>query len=97
MQTLGIVSKDGVYGLGLLLSEQCPHTVKTAVFEGVDQNVFKGNREFSGSLLQQLNEVYGYIDLHNQTHASFRKLLRIDTRDYPEIAVREALLESACA
>lgn len=95
MQTLGIVSKDGVYtNLGLLLSEQCPHTVKTAVFEGVDQNVFKDRREFSGSLLQQLNEVYGYIDLHNQTHASFRKLLRIDTRDYPEIAVREALLNS---
>ena len=95
MQTLKIVSADGIYtNLGLLLSEQCPHTIKTAVFEGTDQNVFKDRREFSGSLMQQLNEVYDYIDFHNQIHATFQKLLRIDTRDYPEVAVREALLNS---
>lgn len=95
MQTLKIVSADGIYtNLGLLLSEQCPHTIKVAVFEGINQNVFKDRREFSGSLMQQLNEVYDYIDFHNQTHATFRKLLRIDTRDYPEVAVREALLNT---
>lgn len=95
MQTLKIVSADGLYtNLGLLLSEQCPHTTKVAVFEGDNQNVFKDRREFSGSLMQQMNEVYDYIDFHNQTHATFHKLLRIDTRDYPEVAVREALLNS---
>lgn len=95
MQTLKIISSDGIYtNLGLLLSEQCPHTIKAAVFEGTDQSVFKDRREFSGSLMQQLNEVYDYIDFHNQTHATFQKLLRIDTRDYPEVAVREALLNS---
>lgn len=95
MQTLKIVSADGIYtNLGLLLSEQCPHTIKVAVFEGINQNVFKDRREFSGSLMQQLNEVYDYIDFHNQTHATFRKLWRIDTRDYPEVAVREALLNT---
>lgn len=95
MQTLKIISADGVYtNLGLLLSEQCPYTIKAAVFEGTNQNIFKDRREFSGSLMQQLNEVYDYIDFHNQTHATFRKLLRIDTRDYPEVAVREALLNS---
>lgn len=95
MQTLKIISPDGLYtNLGLLMSEQCPHTVKAAVFEGTDQSVFKDRREFSGSLMQQLNRAYEYIDLHNQTHATFQKLLRIDTRDYPEAAVREALLNS---
>lgn len=95
MQTLKIVSADGIYtNLGLLLSEQCPHTIKAAVFEGTNQNVFKDRREFSGSLMQQMNEVYEYIDFHNQIHATFHKLLRIDTRDYPEVAVREALLNS---
>ena len=95
MQTLKLVSADGVYtNLGLLLSEQCPHTIKAAVFEGTNQNVFKDRREFSGSLMQQLNEVYDYIDFHNRVHATFQKLLRIDTRDYPEVAVREALLNS---
>ncbi len=95
MQTLKIVSADGICtNLGLLLSEQCLHTIKAAVFEGINQNVFKNRREFSGSLMQQLNDVYDYIDFHNQTHATFRKLLRIDTRDYPEVAVREALLNT---
>ena len=95
MQTLKIISPDGLYtNLGLLLSDQCPHTVKAAVFEGTGQSVFKDRREFSGSLMRQLGEAYDYIDFHNQTHATFQKLLRIDTRDYPEVAVREALLNS---
>ena len=95
MQTLKITSSDGLYtNLGLLLSDQCPHTVKAAVFEGADQSVFKDRREFSGSLMRQLGEAYDYIDFHNQTHATFQKLLRVDTRDYPEVAVREALLNS---
>ena len=63
-----------------------------AVFQGTDQNIFKDRREFIGSILQQMNEVYDYIDIHNQTHATIEKLLRVDIRDYPEIAVREALL-----
>ena len=95
MQTLKITSSDGLYtNLGLLLSDQCPHTIKAAVFEGADQSVFKDRREFSGSLMRQLGEAYDYIDFHNQTHATFQKLLRVDTRDYPEVAVREALLNS---
>lgn len=95
LKTLGILNTDGIYtNLGLLLSDQCTHTVKAATFEGTDQNVFKDRREFSGSLLEQMGEVYDYIDLRNQTHATFDKLRRIDTRDYPEVAVREALLNS---
>lgn len=93
MKTLKILNADGIFtNLGLLLSEQCKHTIKVAVFEGAEQSIFKDRREFTGSLIQQLNDVYTYIDMHNQTHASFDKLLRIDRRDYPEMAVREALL-----
>ena len=93
MQTLKIIDANGIYtNLGLLLSDQCSHTIKVAFFQGVDQNVFKDRHEFTGSLMQQLNDVYDYIDMHNQTKASFEKLLRIDIRDYPEVAVREALL-----
>lgn len=50
------------------------------------------NRGFSGSLFRQMNEVYDYIDFRNQTHSNFEKLRRIDKKDYPETAVREALL-----
>ena len=95
MKTLGILSRDEIYtNLGLLLSDQCVHTIKAAVFEGNDQSVFKDRKEFSGSLFKQMEEVYDYIDFHNQTYSTFDKLRRIDTRDYPETAVREALLNS---
>lgn len=92
-QTLKLLTSDGVYtNLGLLLSEQCVHTIKVAVFQGTDQSAFKDRREFAGSLIQQMNEVYTYVDFHNQTKSTFDKLYRVDTRDYPEIALREALL-----
>ena len=95
MKTLGLMTHDGIYtNLGLLLSDQCEHTIKAAAFEGTTQNEFKDRREFSGSLFRQMNEVYDYIDFHNQTHSTFQKLRRIDRRDYPETAVREALLNS---
>ena len=95
MKTLGILNTDGIYtNLGLLLSEQCAHTVKAAVFEGINQSIFRDRQEFTGSLLQQMNEVYEYIDRRNQVHSTFDKLRRIDTRDYPEVAIREALLNS---
>ena len=95
MKTLGILNTDGIYtNLGLLLTEQCAHTVKAAVFEGINQSIFRDRQEFTGSLLQQMNEVYEYIDRRNQVHSTFDKLRRIDTRDYPEVAIREALLNS---
>ena len=68
------------------------HTIKIAVFQDTDQSIFKDRHEFTGSLMQQLNDIYAYIDLRNQTRATFDKLRRIDTRDYPEVAVRETLL-----
>lgn len=93
MHTLKLIDRDNLYSnLGLLLSDQCVHTIKVAVFQGTDQTIFKDRREFSGSLMQQMNEVYDFIDFRNQTRATIEKLLRIDVRDYPEIAVREALL-----
>lgn len=93
MKTLGMVTQDGVYtNLGLLLSDQCVHTIKAAVFQGRTQSEFKDRREFSGSLFRQMDEAYDFIDFRNQTHSTFDKLYRIDKRDYPETAVREALL-----
>ena len=95
MLTLGILNADHIYtNLGLLLSDQCGHTIKASVFEGNEKSVFKDRREFSGSLLKQINEAYDYIDLNNRTKAVFEKLHRIDRKAYPEEALREALLNS---
>ena len=95
MQTLGMISADGIYSnVALLLSDQCPSTIKAATFSGEDKGSFQDRREFSGSLFQQMEELYSYLDMRNQTRATFDGLYRIDTRDYPEDALREALLNS---
>lgn len=95
MRTLQLLSEDGLYSnLGLLLSDQCPHSVKIAVFEGTEKTVFKDRHEFSGSLLRQLDDVFSYIERFNRTRAEFQGLKRIDTPDYPQEAIREALLNT---
>ncbi len=95
MQTLGMISADGIYSnVALLLSDQCPSTIKAATFSGEDKGSFQDRREFGGSLFQQMEELYSYLDMRNQTKATFDGLYRIDTRDYPEDALREALLNS---
>lgn len=93
IRTLKLIDRDGLYSnLGLLLSDQCTHTIKVAVFQGTDQTTFRDRREFEGSLIKQMNDAYDFLDFHNQTHATIDKLIRVDNRDYPEVAVREALL-----
>lgn len=94
-KTLGLENNEGIYtNLGLLLSDQCPYTVKAASFSGTEQGDFRDRREYGGSLLKQMEEIYAYIDLHNNTRSTFEQLQRIDSRDYPEVAVREALLNA---
>lgn len=94
-KTLGIIGDDSLYtNLGLLLSEQCTHTIKVAIFEGTEKTIFKDRREFSGSILKQLSDVFDFIDLSNRTNATFQGLIRKDKRDYPVQAIREALLNT---
>ena len=94
-RTLGLIGEDGAFSnLALLLSDQCLHTVRLAVFEGVSKRVFKDRSEFSGSLLQQLEEIYDSLDRINRTRAEFSGLKRTDIRDYPPEALREALLNA---
>lgn len=93
MKTLKLMRPDEEYtNLALLLSEQCPHTIKIAEFQGIDKTLFRNRAEMGGSLLGQLQDVYDFIDRINKTSASFVGLERIDVRDYPPQAVREALL-----
>ena len=95
MRTLHLIGDDDNYtNLAFLLSDQCTHTIKLAVFEGSKKTVFKDRCELSGSILGQLNEAFAYIDRYNRTRAEFSGLDRVDMRDYPPEAVREALLNA---
>ena len=95
MRTLHLIGNDDTYtNLAFLLSDQCSHTLKLAVFEGSKKTIFKDRRELSGSLLEQLEEAFAYIERYNRTRAEFSGLDRVDLRDYPTEAVREALLNA---
>ena len=94
-RTLNIIGADGTYtNLGMLLSDQCVHTIKLAVFDGSKKSIFRDRKELTGSLLAQLEDAYTYIDQFNRTRAEFAGLDRIDKRDYPGEALREALLNA---
>lgn len=95
LKTLHIKDESGLFtNLALLLSEQCQHTIKVAVYEGSTKEIFKDRYEFSGSVMKQMREVYDFIDRYNRTHSEIKGLTRIDKRDYPEVAIREALLNA---
>jgi ATP-dependent DNA helicase RecG len=92
-QSLGIIGENGIYtNLGLLLSEQCQHSVKVAVFDGTSKSVFKSRKEFGGSLIMQLYDVIEYLDYFNLVQAKIGKVRRVEHRNYPVDAIREAVL-----
>jgi Predicted transcriptional regulator containing an HTH domain and an uncharacterized domain shared with the mammalian protein Schlafen len=86
---------SGLYtGLGLLISDQCEHSIKIAVFDDINATVFRDRKEFSGSVFNQLYDAFNYLMLCNQTKSIIKGLERYDNRDYPDEAVREALLNA---
>ncbi len=88
-------SQDRMYtNLAWLLSDQCRHSIKVAVFGDEANTVFKDTKEFCGSLFEQLDETFRYLMLCNQTASVFHGLERIELPDYPEAALREALLNA---
>lgn len=86
--------KDLFTNLALLLSDQCTHSIKSAVFDDPANTIFIDRREFSGSIFKQLHDTYDYLMLNNRTVSVIRGLDRIDSMDYPPEAIREALLNA---
>lgn len=95
-RSLGIMqNKDGAYSnLAWLLSDQCAHTIKIAVFSDEARTEFRDSKEFGGSVFKQFEDSVNYLDLCNKTSSVIKGVLRTDKRDYPEEAIREALLNA---
>ncbi|MCL2077967.1 MAG: putative DNA binding domain-containing protein [Oscillospiraceae bacterium] len=95
MRSLGIIGTDGLYtNLGLLLSDQCAHSIKFAVFSGVKKGEFKTRKEIAGSVLKQLRQAFDFLSLSNNLPATFSGIDRIEQYDYPEETIREAMLNA---
>lgn len=93
---LGIKSSEfQLYtNLGLLLSDQCAHTIKVAVFADEKDTIFRDRKEFGGSIFKQLEDTFDYLQLCNQNRSVIDGLERKDYWDYPKETVREALLNA---
>ena len=92
---LTIVNDENKYtNLGLLLSDQCSYTIKCAIFNGTNKIEFRDRKEFTGSILKQVDDIFEYFELFNKISGKIIGLKRVDTRDYPEYSLREALLNA---
>lgn len=94
-RALGMLRDGGIYSnLALLLSDQCLHTTKIAVFDDETNTVFRDSKEFGGSVLRQFEDACSYLALCNRTRSTIKGMVRTDKQDYPEEAIREALLNA---
>lgn len=95
LRTLGALLPNGTYtNLGLLLSDQCPATVKSALFADDARTIFVAREEYSGSVLKQLADVYAFLEQNNRYRTEYKGLERFDYHDIPPVALREALVNS---
>ena len=93
-RALGITQNDIYTNLALLLSDQCLHTTKIAVFNDEFCTEFRDSKEFGGSVFNQLEDSVNYLALCNKTASTIKGVVRTDKKDYPEEAIREALLNA---
>jgi ATP-dependent DNA helicase RecG len=92
---LGLINEKNEFtNLGLLLSDQCEHSVQCTIFSGEGKNSFRTSKEFSGSILRQLEGSYEYINLYNSMIEDSQETGRVERHDYPKIAIREALINA---
>lgn len=93
-RALGITQNDLYTNLALLLSDQCLHTTKIAVFNDEFCTEFRDSKEFGGSVFKQFEDSINYLALCNKTVSTIKGVVRTDKQDYPEEAIREALLNA---
>ena len=93
-RALGITQNEVFTNLAMLLSDQCLHTTKIAVFKDEFCTEFRDSKEFSGSVFNQFENAVNYLALCNKTESVIKGVVRTDKQDYPEEAIREALLNA---
>lgn len=94
MQNLGLIAKDEKYtNLGLLLSDECPYTIKMGVYPDNTKNNFLDSKETEqSSILKQIENVESYLKINNKVKSTINDFKREDTYDYDNSVLRECVL-----
>lgn len=86
---------DRLYSnLAAVLADQCGHSVKVCVFGDEGHTVIRDRKEFTGSVITQLEDATHYLRICNRTGEGNGEVGPTGMADYPEEAVREALVNA---
>ena len=92
---LGLYAADGFYSnLALLISDQNPYQLKCATFNDDAFTEFLTRKECDGSIFQQFDEAFEFLDNASNLRSYFPSVYRVDVKDFPSEAIREGLLNS---
>ncbi len=95
-KNLGIINEKNMYtNLGLLISDQCPYTIKMAVYPDNTKTEFTDRFETrTGSVLEQLDEALKYLRLNNKVSSKIIGMERVENPEYKMEILRECLLNT---
>lgn len=92
-KNLGLINSYNKYtNLGLLLSDQCPYSIKVARYKDNTKTEFLDSKEFlEQSILSQYKNAYEYLMMNNRMSSRIDGMERIDKYEYPKNSLRELL------
>lgn len=94
-ETLHLVSNGQYNNTALLISDQNPYTTEVEIYAGLDTTWVRGEREFTGAMGQQIDDVLRLLDLVNYTQVVITGAPQHqETQDYPTVAIREAVVNA---
>lgn len=96
IKALHMLKNPEVYNnAAFLVSDQNKVITKAAIYQGTNVTEFRDKQKFKGSLISQINELLNYIKLNNHTNIKISgDPQRHETKDYPDAAVREAIVNA---
>lgn len=93
--TFGLKNKEGNYtNLALIISDNCPYTTKLALYKDTTLDSFYDRKEFTGSILKQIDMVLEYLKLINKVSGEIIGVDRVDMPEYPIQSLRESIINS---
>lgn len=95
---LSLINDDNKYNnIALYFSDQCQIVTKLAYYQGLTKEIFLDKADLSGSILEQIDTILKTTEIYNKTKATFpNQTYRLEVRDYPTQALREAILNAFC-
>ena len=98
LQSFSLVTADGfLTQAGVLFSDQCPYrhsSLYCTRWEGLDKDNALDSREYQGNLLALLEAGVQFTTLHNKKGWTKLPNKRLDTPDYSDRAIFEALVNA---